>query len=260
MTTVRGLALWAIALAIGGASAEAHAQGFDSDSAWLGSKGFYHRAAGAVVHADRRAIEERRERSVTALLESFDRIEVRPGAGGGRAFVLHDSAGWEDRPDATGCTLAIYINGGRLRQPNDMAAGRAVDRAVQVRSLDALEIHDKATSPTADPDACGAVLLWSYSLSRSVDHDFTGRLRGRAHYVPDNVPAGGIEVRLEPGGLVQRTDSGGWFEFGRLAAGLYQITATSPSGATWSERLLIRAFAISQIEIDVERETGEVTW
>jgi hypothetical protein len=55
----------------------------------------------------------------------------------------------------------------------------------------------------------------------------------------------------------QKTDSGGWFELGALVPGRYRITATTPTGETWSDEMFIRAFAIAMIEIEVERGAHE---
>lgn len=247
----------AAAVLVSGRPTAASAQDFATDSAWLASKGFFHRAPGALLHADRDSIRRLDGNDVSDLLRAVAEIEIRQAASGERHARLHAEQTWRAEPADTGCMIAFYLNGGRMRQATGDADARAVDRAVRVRSLDGLEVHGPATSPIGEADVCGSVLLWSRSLARRVDEEFTGRLRGRALWIPGDAPAGGIEIALDPGPHRQRTDSGGWFEFGGLAPGVYQLSATSPSGATWSEALIIRAFAITQVEIEVERSPSE---
>jgi len=169
-------------------------------------------------------------------------------------LVLHEAPDWRQNPEDAGCVLPVYLNGGLVQRGGARVQGLAVDRAVRVRSLTGLELHAAESSPAGDLQMCGSLLLWSFDLTRSVNEEFTGRLRGRALWTPGGQPAGGIDIALEPVGLRQTTDSGGWFELGALLPGRYRITATTPTGETWSDEIFIRAFAIATIEIEVERQ------
>lgn len=246
----------ALLAATAGASAEAAAQEAD----WLASTGFPQRAEVALLHADRDSLRALRRRDVSGLVATVPRIELRAGIGDDRHFALHATDVWRDDPEDTFCVLTVYLNGGRIYPADGRAATvRAVDRAIDLRDVDGLEVHATETAPVGD-GTCGAVLLWSRRARRDVDEPFEGQLRGRAMWLPDDAPAGGIEMTLIPGGRVQATDSGGWFDFGGLTAGIYEITATAPDGASWTDRVLVRAFAISQIAIEVTRREEADAW
>jgi hypothetical protein len=234
--------------------ASAPAAGQEADSVWLASKGFFQRGEDAVLFLDKASIRALRRGNVSELLRDVPRVEIRQTVSGERLAVLHEDPEWRQHPDDdAGCVLSVYLNGGLVRRGGARGTGLAVDRAVRVRSLTGLELHGAESTPAGDLQSCGSLLLWSFDLTRTVDEEFTGRLRGRAMWSPGGQPAGGIDIALEPAGLRQKTDSGGWFELGALIPGRYRITATTPTGETWSDEMLIRAFAISMIEIEVER-------
>jgi hypothetical protein len=234
--------------------ASAPAAGQEADSIWLATKGFFQREADAVVYLDKAAIRALRRNKVSELLQDIPRLEIRQTPTGERVPVLHQDPDWRQNPDDAGCVMPVYLNGGLVQRGGARVQGLAVDRAVRLRSLTGLELHAAESSPVGDRQMCGSLLLWSYDLTRTVNEEFTGRLRGRAQWAPGGQPAGGIDVALEPGGLRQTTDSGGWFELGALVPGRYRLTATTPTGATWSDEIFIRAFAIATIEIEVERQ------
>lgn len=253
-----GLGGPAIALLAATTLAPATAAGQEAD--WLASTGFPQRAELALLHVDRDSLRALRRRDVSGLVERVTRIELRAGAGDDRHFALHAADAWRDDPDDTFCIMAVYLNGGRIHPADGRPATvRAVDRAINLRDVDGLEVHATETAPVGD-GTCGAILLWSRRARRDVDEPFEGQLRGRAMWVPDDAPAGGIEMALSPGGRHQATDSGGWFDFGGLTAGMYEITATAPDGASWTGRVLVRAFAISQIAIEVTRREEAGAW
>lgn len=226
-------------------------QDFDPDSAWLAVRGFWQRAPDALLHADADSIRELGSRRLSGILDALDRIETRV-LEGNRYLVLHSSDQWESDPEDAPCVLAIYLNGGRLIESRGGTATMATaDRTIDVRALQGIELYPAITSPVGD-GTCGAVLAWSRRMVSRVDEDFVGHFRGRAMRVPEGVPAGGIDIVLEPGGRSQKTSSAGWFDFGAVLPGRYTITA-SAGEASWTGDVVVRAFAISQIVIEVER-------
>lgn len=232
----------------------AMAQRFESDSAWLASKGFHGRGDYALVHLDGDAIRATRERMVSGVIASLPRLESRETALGMR-FVLHETDAWRTMPADTGCTMEVFLNGGRIIWGAERGS-QSIDRVVRARDLDGLEVHERALSPVEPGLACGSVLLWSALERRQVDEEFTGVLRARAILLPDETPVAGIHMLLEPGGLEQTTDSGGWASFGSVVPGRYQLEARVASGESWRGEVWVRAFAISQVAIEVERSDG----
>lgn len=233
--------------------AVASGQTWETDSAWLASKGFQQRAPDALLHAGRDSIRAVRGRSIEEVLTDLPQIRLGQGSGSDRPFLMTDEAG-----QGTGCVLLVYLNGARVYGPGaGPATARAVERAVRLRDLDAIEVHSAETSPVGGEDSCGSALLWSRRMSRDVDVEFTGWLRGRSFRGGTDRPTGDVEITLEPGGHRQTTDSGGWFDFGAVPPGRYRITARTQDGAVWSGILVLKAFAISQVEIEV-RGTEEI--
>ena len=227
------------------------AAGQPPDSVWLAERGFHTRAASqpALVHRDTEGLRELRGARVTQMIAaSHDRLEVRSSAARRTVIVLHADEDWRRTGDP-GCELAIILNGRRVREAGVRAA--SIDNIMRRTDLVGLEIYDAESSPAGETD-CGAVLLWAWSLRGDVDDEFSGQLRGRVLRQPGDRPLPGVAVVVEPGGLAQETDSSGRFDFGGLPAAIYHLTATTESGATWSTRIFLRAYAIADIVIEVE--------
>lgn len=235
----------------------AAAQSFANDSAWLASKGFWQRMPDALLHGDREAVRGWNVRRLTDIADVLPRIEVRTVANE-RVLLLHATPEWRDDRSDEGCPITVYINGGRLHPTDGQTPSlRAIERVLSARDLAGVELYEGVLAPVGEGDLCATLLLWSRRVRGRLNEEFAGRLRGRATWLPDSVPAGGIAMTLNPGARRQDTDSGGWFDFGALPPGRYEITAEAPDGATWTGQLMVRAFAIAQIAIEVIRREEE---
>lgn len=237
-------------------AAPASGQRFATDSAWLAERGFFLRQSYAVVHLNNDSIRARGRGTLRALLGQLGRIEARQTAAGVQP-VLHASEDWRDTPADTGCAVAVFLNGGEIGGGTDGRGSLAsIDRALSTRDLTGLEIHEGASSPVQPGVRCGSLLLWSRLQSGAVDEDFSGLLRTRAFELPSRNPVQGVRVTLMPLGREEITDSGGWASFGALAPGRYRLEARLETGETWTGEVWVRAYAISQFAIEVERSDG----
>jgi hypothetical protein len=89
-------------------------------------------------------------------------------------------------------------------------------------------------------------------MSGGAAEDFVGHLRGRALIMPGERPAGGIDIRVEPGGHTQKTSSAGWFDFGSVVPGRYELTA-STAGETTTSIIVVRAYTIAQFVVELQQ-------
>lgn len=230
----------------------AAATGQGQDSVWLATKGFWQRAPDALLHADARGIRDFDTRRLREVLEALPRVEVRE-LEGDRYFVLHASEDWTEPEASAPCVLTFWLNGGPVTSSRGRPADVSVaERTLDLRRLDGLEVYATEASPIGAEGTCGSVLGWSRRISTPALEDFVGHLRGRAMLMPDNRPAGGIEIRVEPGGHTQKTSSAGWFDFGAVLPGRYELTASAAGDSTTSV-IVVRAYAISQFVVEIQQ-------
>ena len=75
---------------------------------------------------------------------------------------------------------------------------------------------------------------------------------GRVMRVPENVPVEGVVVTVQPGGLEQRTDRFGRFDFGWLPAARYRIDVVVPDWGPFSSEVMLRAGSNADIAVQVQ--------
>jgi len=220
----------------------AAAPGTDAEGRWLAEKGFPLRREEALLHLTGGEVRHRRFAAIARILEELPRVEVRSFASGAHVLLLHEAADWRrDDPEASWCTLDLYLNGNLARQGSPdprLTPDRLLD--LRIRALSGIEVFDAAEAPVVPPGGCGAVLLWFHDMPE-VDVDFEGRLSGRIVAGPDDTPAGDVLVTLEPGGHAFRTDSRGRFDFGRLPPSRYTLETTVLGWGSWTSEVLLRA-------------------
>ncbi len=230
-----------------------HPEAANAESSWLAEKGFPLRTEEALLHLTGAEVRRRGLDAIARIVEELPRVEVRTFVTGAHELRLHDAAGWKlGDPDASWCTLDLYVNGNLARQGSG-DPGLTPDRLLdtRLRDLSGVEVFDAADAPVAPPGGCGVVLLWFYEMPE-LDVDFEGRLSGRITLAPDDAPANGVLVTLEPGGRELRTDLRGRFDFGRLPPARYRIEATLPGWGTWSTTVPVKAGDDQDVTIRVE--------
>lgn len=221
------------------------------DSVWLAARGFFVRGENgyALAHLDASEVRRLRGSRLTQVIAAtLPRLEVRPDAARRTTIFLHPDADWQSGQE--GCELSMFLNGRLVQQVGARTGG--IDRTVRRSDVDAIEVYEGDVAPVGHPEGCGAVLIWAYRMRNSVDDEFSGQLRGRVVQQPGAEPVAGVRVVIEPGGQEQTTDSSGRFDFGAMPAAVYTLTAFTPQGPSWSTTIGLRAFAIAQIDIEVE--------
>lgn len=212
-------------------------------SSWVDSTGFGLRSNRALFQAGPEELAMARPDSLTELFVQIARVEVREPGIRQTEFWLHPTSSWTPGEETSqSCILDTYLNGSRILQRVFGNQGTAWHRQIEPRSVSAIEVYEGAVAPVGATDSCGAILLWVERLRDADDPVFQGRIEGRIHS-DEPLPAGGVPVRLVPGGREARTDADGRFRFDAVPPASYTLEVEVPGWGAWSMEVEVRAGA-----------------
>lgn len=228
-------------------------------SPWLVSTGFASRRAEAkgLLHLARREIALESARTVIDVLRRVPGVRIRRLADGGSQILLDPTLD----PDGGQCEVGVYLNGsavdfGRfnlsgpgVRQPASRPV--RVDDILPLHDIDGLELYAPDASPVMSQSTCGALLLWSAQLRRTVDEPLRGGVRGSVTGDADGAPVAGARVTLRPLDVTRTTDQTGVFVFDDVPPGRYDLTVEVAGAPPWSAELTVKAFAVFELDVRV---------
>lgn len=217
----------------------------------LSSVGFDQRAAwgSAVLHIGPGEMED--DADLVDVIRTRGGVQIAPTAANPWGVARR-------RAGARSCAVQVYLNGLRV-VPRDFGASLDFGDFLDLRRIDAVELHVGSDGPLHDPTGCGSLLLWSHvwtcrapgAACRMLDHpEFVGGVEGRVLGTED---VGAVAVRVEPSGRRTVPDADGGFSFTRLLPGAYELVVMSSDGPVG--RHPVRVFAFEQVRVELRLES-----
>ncbi len=217
--------------------------GNGEDGGWLAEKGFYDRSSwtSTALHLERADIVS--AEGVTDLVLEASGITLQPGPRYTWSLVRTMGS-----PGDT-CSLPVYLNGYVLEmRGSEYRFG--LDSFLDVREVDAIELHFGPNGPVFDQRECGCILLWSLDRRTRNDPPFRGSIRG---VVKSSAPDSVVDVRLDPGGFSTVPGPKGEFSFSNLRPDAYRLNLTTINGPVAQHWVRVFAYEESHVELNLGR-------
>lgn len=226
-------------------------------SPWLASNGFASRRAQGrgIVHMTKQDLTFQSSRDLDELLRRVSGLRVRRLADGGSEILIDPSP----RPDGRPCKVGVYLNGssvefGRFNWSGVRPTQRAsrplrFDDLLRLDEVDGIELYGPDESPVASENECGALLLWSTDLRRSLDEPLVGAVHGSVLREGSGEAVVGARVVLDPMTLSAVTAGDGSFAIPDVAPGVYEATVEVEGTSAWTTSVHVKAFGITELRV-----------
>lgn len=213
------------------------------DSLFLVRQGFDRRASSFEAVLRLGPIEGPRDRPLARRLSGLDGVELRSPDDGARLFFT-----------GAPCPAQVVVNGypahtsetDRLnRPPPPERDWLGPDPAVSAQ-ISGVELYAPGAGVVADPDGCGALLVWSRGLEDSSATSLFGSIEGTLPPADASVQR---EVMADPGGFRAFVQPRGAFRFFGLHPGRYSVVAREGDTVVAEGFVIVTAFETATVQL-----------